>query len=156
MKHYKAPWSMVLMVASSVVSVLLLGVSLGLAFFARGPLAWVATLPVVILLCSVPFTIRGYAITADAIVVQRLFWTTRLPLSGLKSATFEPEAMQGSIRLFGNGGLFSICGFFRNKSLGTYRAWVTDPHQTVVLRFQTRIVVVSPSVPEDFVRRLTQ
>ena len=56
-----------------------------------------------------------------------------------------------SIRTFGNGGLYSFTGWFRNTALGAYRAFVTDPHRTVVLHFPTRTVVVSPSAPEDFV-----
>src|SRR3954464_11996498 len=96
------------------------------------------------------FTIRGYTVTPDALLVHRLFWTTRLPLAGLQSAQFEPNAMRWSIRTFGNGGLFSFTGWYRNKALGAYRAFVTDPHQTVVLHFPNRTVVVSPSVPAEF------
>jgi hypothetical protein len=59
--------------------------------------------------------------------------------------------MRWSIRMCGNGGLYSYSGFFRNKALGTYRAFVTDPHQTVVLHFPNRTVVVSPSAQEEFV-----
>jgi hypothetical protein len=53
--------------------------------------------------------------------------------------------------LFGNGGLFSFTGLFRNRSLGTYRAFLTDLHRTVVLHFSKRTVVLSPSAPDDFV-----
>lgn len=59
--------------------------------------------------------------------------------------------MRRSIRTFRNGGLFSFTGFFRNKALGAYRAFVTDPHQTVVLHFPNRTVLVSPSAPAEFV-----
>jgi len=62
--------------------------------------------------------------------------------------------MRGSIRTFGNGGLFSFTGFYRNRLLGAYRAFVTDPRQAVVLRFPKRNVVVSPGAPEEFVRDL--
>jgi hypothetical protein len=58
--------------------------------------------------------------------------------------------MRWSIRTFGNGGFFSFSGFYRNKLLGAYRAFVTDRHQTVVLRYGGRTVVVSPSSPEEF------
>ena len=151
MKHYNAPWSTSLVVATSVVTVLLLGITLGMTFYGRGIIPWVGLLPLAILVCSVPFTIRGYTVASDAILVHRLLWTTRLPLSGLESAKFEPEVMRGSLRTFGNGGLFSISGFFRNKALGAYRAFVTDQHQTVVLHYSGRTVVVSPSSPEEFV-----
>ncbi len=120
----------------------------------RGTISWVVLLPFTIIAGGALFTIRGYMVTPDAVLVHRLFWTTRLPLTGLQSARFEPDAMSASIRTFGNGGLFSFSGFFRNKALGTYRAFVTDPNRTVVLRFPSRTVVVSPSTPEDFVHEI--
>lgn len=107
------------------------------------------------MLCgSALFTVRGYSVTPDAILIHRLLWTTRLSLAGLHSAQVEPDAMRRSLRLFGNGGLFSFTGFFRSKALGVYRAFVTDPHRTVVLHFPTRTVVLSPSAPEEFVHDL--
>jgi Bacterial PH domain len=118
----------------------------------HGLLPWLALLPLAIVCGGALFTIRGYAVTADALLVRRLWWATRLPLAGLCSAAFEPDAMRRSLRLCGNGGLFSFSGLFRNKTLGNYRAFVTDPRRVVVLRFATRTVVVSPSEPEEFVR----
>ncbi len=69
--------------------------------------------------------------------------------------TLDPDALRGSIRLFGNGGMFSFTGLFRSPKLGRYRAYVTDPARTVTLRFADRVVVVSPSDPAAFVRDLT-
>lgn len=80
----------------------------------------------------------------------------RIHRDGLISARFEPEVLQGTIRLFGNGGLFSITGWFRNKSLGVFRAFLTDPNRTVVLRYSDRVVVISPEHPEQFVRTLSE
>ena len=117
-------------------------------------LPWIALPPLAIVFGAAPFTIRGYTVTPEAILVQRLFWTTRLPLADLQSAEFRPDVMRWSIRTFGNGGVFSFSGFFRNKTLGAYRALVTDPHRTVVLRFPTRTMVVSPSAPEEFIHDL--
>jgi len=155
MKNYKAPWSMSLIVISTLATILCVGISTGILWKLGGLLRVVTVLPLAILFGSALFTIRGYAITSDAILVQRLFWTTRLPLAGLQSAQFEPSAMRSSLRTFGNGGLFSFTGFFRNKGLGAYQAFVTDPNQTVVLRFSNRTVVVSPAAPEEFVRDIS-
>jgi len=83
--------------------------------------------------------------------VHRLLWSTRLPRAGLESAQVEPGTMRGSLRTFGNGGAFSITGFYYNKRLGSYRAYVTDPRRLVVLRYANRRVVLSPATPEDFV-----
>lgn len=155
MKHYQAPWSTLLIVVSSVTSVLMVGITLATAFYARGVTAWAAFLPLAILVSTIPFTIRGYTVTPYAILIHRLFWTTRLPLSGLESAKFEPEAMRRSIRTCGNGGLFSFTGFYYNKALGSYRAFVMDQHQTVVLHYPKRTVVLSPSPPEEFVQDIS-
>jgi len=151
MKNYKAPWSASLVVVSLFATVLCFGVAAGMVWSGRGMLPWLALLPVAIILGGALFTIRGYSVAPGAVLVHRLFWTTRLPLAGLQSAQFQPDAMRWSIRIFGNGGVFSFTGFFRNKALGAYRAFVTDPRRTVVLRFPKRTVVVSPSAPEEFI-----
>jgi hypothetical protein len=154
MKHYNAPWSRSLVIVSSLVTILCLGFTLSMVWNGRGVLYWAGLLPLTIVVGSALFAIRGYTVTSDAILVHRLFWSTRLPLAGLKSAQFEPEAMRASIRTYGNGGLFSITGFFSNKLLGAYRAFVTDQHRTVVLRYAGRTVVISPAAPEQFVHDL--
>ena len=133
---------------SALSAVVCIGAAISVLWSGR---SWMAVLPVAILCGGVLFTIRGYTVSPEAILVHRLFWTTRLPLAALQSAQFEPDAMRRSLRTFGNGGLFSFTGFFRNSSLGSYRAFVTDPHRTVVLHFRARTVVVSPSAPEEFV-----
>jgi PH (Pleckstrin Homology) domain-containing protein len=151
MKRYTAPWSTSLVVVSAIASVALGGAAIATAL---SSMSWITTLPVAIFSTAVVFMIRGYSVSSDALLVHRLFWATRLPLTGLDSAQVEPEAMRRSIRLFGNGGLFSFSGWFRNRELGTYRAFVTDPSRAVVLHFPKRTVVVSPSAPDEFVRAL--
>jgi len=159
MKHYDAPWSTSLILMSVITSIICLGVSAGgwwaaVAKHQAAPVRWVVLLPLAILFCTALFTIRGYAITSDAILVHRLLWSTALPRLGLESARVEPDAMRGSIRTFGNGGAFSFTGFYYNKRLGSYRAFVTDPRRSVVLRYATRRVVLSPAAPHDFVSDL--
>jgi hypothetical protein len=151
MKKYSAPWSKALVIISLVATVLCAGIAISFILSGRSELRWAAVFPLFPIIGCALFTIRGYTITPGALLVHRLFWKTRLPLTDLQSARFEPDAMCGSIRLFGNGGLFSFSGRFRNKALGGYRAFVTDLNRTVVLRFPSRAVVVSPSEPEAFV-----
>ncbi|MCX6966686.1 MAG: PH domain-containing protein [Verrucomicrobia bacterium] len=103
---------------------------------------------------AVLFTIRAYTITPDAILVHRLLWDTRLPREGLLSATRETQAMEGSLKLFGNGGMFSFTGWFWSKRLGRFRAYATNLNCTVVLRWEKRTAVVSPDNAEEFVREL--
>ena len=159
MKHYEAPWSTSLIVMSVLTTVICLGVAAGgwwslAAKHAPGVLGWAVLLPLVILFGTALFTIRGYSLSSDSILVHRLLWSTVLPRTGLESAEVDLEAMRGSLRTFGNGGAFSFTGFFFNKRLRSYRAYVTDPHRTVVLRYAHRRVVLSPATPEDFVAYL--
>ena len=149
MKHFKAHWDTPLIVMSSLSTFVCLG-SASVAFKHGGTSLWVGLSLLALVAGCALFVIRGYTVTPNAILVHRLLWTTRLPLAGLQSVQFEPNAMQRSIRTLGNGGFFSFSGFYRNKLLGAYRAFVTDRHQTVVLRYSGRTVVVSPSSPEEF------
>lgn len=160
MKTYQAPWGKALSVISGLLVVLSIasvaGMPLVLGSVPQGTALlaqW--TLPGIVL-CCLPFMIRSYAITGDAILIRRLFWTTRLDRAGLKSAESVPKAMNKSLRTCGNGGGFSFTGWYWNKSLGFYRAFVTDLNRTVVLRFGQRTVVVSPDDPEDFVSDLNK
>ena len=149
MKHYKAHWGIPLVVSSSLLTVLLLGVAF-VAFWHGGHSLWLGLGLLALVAGCALCAIRGYTVTPDAILVHRLIWTTRLPLAGLQSAQFQPNVMRWSVRTFGNGGFFSFTGFYWNKPLGAYRAFVTDTRQTVVLRYDRRTVVLSPASPEEF------
>ena len=71
--------------------------------------------------------------------------------AGVISVEADPNAMRGSLRTCGNGGLFCFAGAYWNKRLGSYRAFATDPSRSVVLRFSDRVVVMTPERPAEFV-----
>jgi len=159
MKTYKSPWSTSLIVVSALATLLCLVITFGVPFLPApkhgGEVGmWLRWLPLALMLGCALFTVRGFTITPDAILVHRLLWATRLPLAGLQSADFVPKAMCKSIRTCGNGGFFSFTGFYWSKTLRSYRAYVTDLRRTVVLRYERRTVVVSPDEPEEFVREI--
>ena len=117
-----------------------------------GPLRWsLMLLPLLFVAGAAPFMVRGYSVTDGALIIHRLGWNFRIELDSLISLDADPAALNGSIRLAGNGGLFAFCGWFRNSKLGVYRAFCTDPAHAVVLRFPDRTVVVTPDHPEKFV-----
>ncbi len=97
--------------------------------------------------------LRGYVLSDDQIVVKRLGWQTVLPLQGMQSVSGDATAMQGSLRIFGNGGLLSFTGEFWNRKLGRYRALATDPDRAVVLRYARRVIVITPHDPQQFIMR---
>ena len=100
------------------------------------------------------FMVRGYILIDSRLSIERPGWESRLDLSRLNSATVDPDALRGSLRLFGNGGFFSFTGWFRNKKLGIYRAYVTDTKRAVVLRFADKTVVITPDDPQKFVAEI--
>ena len=161
MKSYPAPWSKSLIVTSILVVLLCLALACLLPLsFSKEAISlpfnrlWVPIALLLIPAGCLPFWIRGYSVTDDAIRIHRLFATKVLPRDGLKSAEVLPHIMRGSIRLCGIGGVFSFTGFFWNRKLRTYRAYVSDPSLAVVLKFTNRPVVISPGDPSAFVRDL--
>jgi hypothetical protein len=113
---------------------------------------WVMVgVPLTLTVACALFTVRGYVLDGHTLWIQRLIWQTPLSLVGLRDAEYDPAAMSWSLRLFGNGGFFSFSGWYRSRTLGIYRAWVMDPKRSVVLRFDRRVVVISPDRPAHFV-----
>jgi Bacterial PH domain len=162
MTHFRAPWSKALLVASTFATLVCLGVSYALwtlplrSGSADSLRFWLVLLPLLVILISALFTVRGYSISNRELGIHRLIWTTQVSLQGLQGAYFDPNATHRSIRIFGNGGFFSFTGYFRNKELGSYRAFMTDRRRAVVLRFASSVIVISPDRPEDFVNTMSQ
>jgi hypothetical protein len=160
MTSFEAPWSrsLVLVSALSLGILVLVGFAVGSSVpdgLAGGvPHTIAVAIPLAVLVGSALFTVRGYTLEPRQLLVQRLLWSTRVPLTGLERAWHDPRAMDRSIRLFGNGGFFSISGFFRNRTLGRYRAYATDPGRAVVLVLGGRTVVVTPGEPRIFLQHL--
>jgi hypothetical protein len=157
--EFSAPWSRSLRrVTVGSVAVLLVVMLTGLVLVPRRlpaeRLAAVAG-PLLLLLSTLPFMVRGYVLTERDIEVRRLGWSTMLPLAGLVAVTGEPQGMRGSLRLFGNGGLFAINGWFWNRRIGRFHAYATDPERAVLLRYQDgRKVVLTPHDVQHFIVRV--
>lgn len=98
--------------------------------------------------------IDGYRLTPSELEIVRRRRTDRFPLAGLTGAEADSQAMAWSVKVLGNDGLGAITGRYRNRRLGSYRAFVTDPARLVVLRWPERCLVVSPDRPEEFVREV--
>ena len=150
-KCYRAVWGRPLRWTSALVSVLALAGAVSLVTSLQGWMRLLGLLPPVGFGMAALFCIRGYALEGTTLLIRRLVWTTRISLSGLESVESVPKAMSGSLRTFGNGGLYSFTGWYWNRPLGSYRAWVTDLRNTVVLRVGGRTMVISPEPPEAFV-----
>jgi len=158
-----APWPVLLKIVSLVSTLVLGGAAYVLhrtiPYGTQAPFAetfgtWIALVPPLILVGSALFIVTGYEVATEGLGIGRLLWTTHCDWLGLEAAWHDPAAMKGSLRIWGNGGLYSVTGFYRNRALGSYRAFVTDPKRAVVLRFTNRTLVVSPADPDAFLRQL--
>lgn len=109
---------------------------------------------VAVLFGSMLFAVTGYAVEGDALHIERPLFSTRVPLHGLQRLWLDPTTCRGSLRLFGNGGLYSFTGLFRNKKLGTYRLFGTDLSRSVVLMLPQRVVVITPADPDAFIEHM--
>ena len=49
-------------------------------------------------------------------------------------AILEPDALSGSLKIFGMGGLFGYYGLFRSPTLGSYRLHATRSGGLVLVR----------------------
>jgi len=157
--EFSAPWSRSLRLLTTIAVVLLLTVALaGLLLGPRQSLVGRVTLvgvPLAVLLGGLVFMVRGYVLTESGIEIQRLGWSTALPFAGLAAVSGEPQGLRGSLRLFGNGGLFAISGWFWNRRIGRFRAYATDPERAVLLRYRDgRQVVVTPHDVQHFIVRV--
>lgn len=156
-----APWPTSLKVISLLATVVLTG--LGYAAYRVIPtpsgfthdfgLA-VALIPFGVLVGCIIFIVDGYTVEPTRLSVQRLLTVTTVPLTGLRRAWIEPAVCKGSVRVFGNGGLYSFSGWFYSKRLGRYRLFATDLRNTIVLQFRDRAIVISPAAPVAFVEHL--
>jgi len=147
---FTARWSATLII----VSVVMTGVCLA-AGSAVAPLRpWLGALVMGVPLVALFFCVRGYTLQPGFLLIRRLFWSTEISLRGLQSATADPTLLAGSWRTFGNGGFFSMSGWFYSRTLGKYRAFVTDRRDAVILKFADRTIVVSPNPAADFAEKV--
>lgn len=156
---FKAPWDKSLIFSTILFSAILLGVVLigVLVREERSNFFWLlamVVLPLAILIASAAYGIRGYELVNNTLYIQRFGWNSKIPLAQLINAERDPQAMENSLRTWGNGGLFGVTGWFRNNRLGSYRAYATAPQRSVVLRFPQRTLVLTPENPEQFVREV--
>jgi hypothetical protein len=158
-REFSAPWGTALWVVSLVVTTLLVGITvagLSMTPASAQPIRLLMVAPLLILAGASLFVVRGYTVAGNRLLIRRLLWTTELDLTGLRSARQDRAALRLSLRLWGNGGLYSITGYYWNRQLGLYRTFLTDLSRTVVLDLPQRTVLVSPDDPATFVAKVTR
>ena len=161
-RSFRAPWGRLLAIMTLIGCIALLGVPLMmLSVMPEDDLPGIARTAMIVffpLLLGIIalFSIRSFDVMQDGILVRRLFWTNRLLYEDLRSVRVDKDAMKGSIRVMGNGGLFSFSGRYRSRKLGGFTVYATDMKLSVILRYSDRTVVLTPENPEEFAELVRQ
>ena len=94
-----------------------------------------------------------YAIEQGSLVVRRR-WDTKTFASVVRCSIPAGRPRSFTLRLWGNGGLFSGTGIFWNRQWGVFRAYVTrSKHDELVLvETANAKILISPVDPAAFVR----
>lgn len=116
-------------------------------------------LPALILIICAAFAPRKYKITADNILVSRLFAKdVEIPLS--KVYSIEPISykyvFKKSLRIMGSGGGFGIYGDFTSRNLKYFKAYMTRRDKLVLISTTDKPFVLTPDDPEGFIAAVQQ
>lgn len=142
---FKAPWDLLLIILTIVLCLFLLGLNLLTTQLIPTLFA------LLIIFGSAAFGIYGYRIEKGKLRIIRLGWSTFINLDDIKEVKFVPNAMKGSIRIFGIGGLFAYVGNFKNRLLSNYKAYATHRRLTVVITtHKNEAFVITPDHPNEF------
>lgn len=149
--QFRAPWDLLLIVMTTIIVGLLLGLNYLYPSQSIVPsiISWN-----IILICA-GFGTYGYSIQNGMLRILRLGWSKDISLSNIKRVEYKPNAMMGSLRTWGIGGVFGYIGYFKNRGLGNYSAYATHRRKTVViLTNHNEQIVITPDDPELFVETL--
>jgi len=100
--------------------------------------------------------ITGYSLENGTLTIHRKGKPVSIPLAGLKN--FEPveNPFKRSIRIWGNGGIFGYYGKYRRVGTDkrTFKAYVTDTQNCVMLETAQGWVAISPRDRDAFLHAL--
>jgi hypothetical protein len=118
------------------------------AGFQVWPLAGILLLTTVL---SFAFAPMGYELRGRTLRITRPLGAREISLDGLQEARAAVASdFSGTIRLWGNGGLFGYYGLFRTSALGTCRWYLTNRRNAVVIVAANETVLVSPDDHDAF------
>ena len=94
---------------------------------------------------------RGYLISDQSIAVKRLIGEPHISLIGIREARrATADDFRGSIRLFGDGGVFGYYGLFRTTKLGKCWWYLTRRTNTVIVIKDQKHALFSPDDVDGF------
>lgn len=116
---------------------------------------FVAFLPVILFVTWL-FSVTGFTLEGNMLLVSRPLWKTSIVLPPDCTARAEPDIRSGLLKTMGNGGLFGYTGGFRNKKLGNFKTYATNWNHAVSVTSEANdfCIVVTPEEMEIFIQSI--
>ena len=161
MRRFAAPWDRPLLTSTIALLAVIAftgigGTSGALQAGLRGIALAVGTFSAGIAIVAWALAPRGYGVGEGRLRVLRNGWpAVSVPLADVRGVmVLDSDALRGSLKLLGMGGLFGYYGLFRSPALGSYRLYATRGTGLVLVRTERRVIVLTPEPAEDFVEAL--
>lgn len=138
-----------------VVTVLMI-IAAGALPFIPGMIMYIVAILPVILFVTWLFSVTGYFLENNNLIVVRPLWKTTIVLPPEVLAQKEPEIKDGLLKIMGNGGLFGYTGGFRNRKLGNFKTYATNWSHAVSITSETDDfrIIVTPEDPLQFIQSI--
>ena len=98
----------------------------------------------------------AFMLNWSLVIINRpvsLFKINRIEIA--KCSIVSKKEMSGTIRTFGNGGLFGYTGYYRNAKFGTMRWFATQRKNYVLIeKINGKKIIITPDEPENFIAAL--
>jgi Bacterial PH domain len=108
-----------------------------------------------IYLCCILFRPMSYKLTADSLIIHRLFNDIVLNRKDILIVREVARAdMRLTIRTFGVGGLFGYFGKFSNATIGKMTLYATRRDKTVLVETSDKKLILTPDNPAEFIIQL--
>ena len=92
-----------------------------------------------------------YSITDSSIKLKRPFSSLEFSFDSIREVRrIMPADLGMSFRLFASGGLFGYLGLYNSNKIGKYTMWCTNQDEMVLIVYNDRKVVISPTDAGSF------
>ncbi|MBT3983893.1 MAG: hypothetical protein HOE90_21230 [Bacteriovoracaceae bacterium] len=156
--YFKARWGNALKAISIFCTLVLLSVPI-IVYVAQSAQINATTTAVSLLSISaligcIPFSVRGYRVETNELVILRTFHRDFIPIGEITSIEKIERLPKFTLRVFGNGGLFSFSGNYWSKGIGHFKAYVTNFDNLVMVTAAQKKMLISPDQPDELIAQV--
>ncbi len=92
----------------------------------------------------------------NSITIERKFKPVVIRFSEIKTVRLlQKGEMKGTIRTFGNGGIFGYTGLYYNKTMGSMTWYCTQRKKYILVeKTNNKKLIITPDNPDDFIQSL--